>query len=51
MPASGSAAGVSDLVLRVKGNLLREGTRALGLGLDVRLPTGDERDLLGSGAA
>ncbi|HEX2310267.1 MAG TPA: hypothetical protein VHH91_06075 [Vicinamibacterales bacterium] len=48
--SSGSATGISDLVLRVKGNLLREGTRALGLGLDVRLPTGDERDLLGSGA-
>ena len=48
--ASGSATGISDLVLRVKGNLLREGTRALALGLDVRLPTGDEKDLLGSGA-
>jgi hypothetical protein len=30
--------------------VLREGTRALAAGLDVRLPTGDERNLLGSGA-
>jgi hypothetical protein len=49
--AEGSAAGVGDLVARVKATLMREGTRALAAGLDVRLPTGDERNLLGSGAA
>ena len=48
--AEGSAAGVGDLVARVKGTLMREGTRALAAGVDVRLPTGDEHNLLGSGA-
>ena len=47
---AGSASGVGDLIVRVKANGFREGTRALALGLDVRLPTGDEKDLLGSGA-
>ena len=48
--AEGEAGGVGDVVLRAKGNLLREGRRALAAGLDVRLPTGDELNLLGSGA-
>jgi hypothetical protein len=48
--AEGSATGVGDLVARVKANVLREGTRSLAAGLDVRMPTGDERNLLGSGA-
>ena len=49
--AEGTATGLGDLILRVKGTALREGLRALALGVDVRLPTGDERDLLGAGAA
>lgn len=48
--AEGSASGIGDLVVRAKGTVLREGARALATGLDVRLPTGDERNLLGSGA-
>jgi hypothetical protein len=48
--AEGSAAGVGDLVARVKTMLMREGTRAFAAGLDVRMPTGDESNLLGSGA-
>ena len=48
--AEGSAAGVGDLVARVKTTLMREGTRAFAAGLDVRMPTGDEKNLLGSGA-
>lgn len=48
--AGGSASGIGDLILRAKYTLLREGQRGLALGLDVRAPTGDERDLLGSGA-
>lgn len=48
--AEGSAAGLGDLVVRAKGTVLREGPRALAAGLDLRLPTGDERNLLGSGA-
>ena len=48
--AEGSAGGVGDLVARVKTTLMREGTRAFAAGVDVRLPTGDERNLLGSGS-
>jgi len=46
----GSAAGIGDLLLRVKSTLMREGTRAFAAGVDVRLPTGDEQNLLGTGA-
>ena len=42
--------GVGDLVLRVKATVIREGSRALAAGLDTRLPTGDEQNLLGTGA-
>jgi hypothetical protein len=48
--AEGSAGGVGDLVARVKTTLMREGSRAFAAGVDVRLPTGDEQNLLGSGA-
>ncbi len=46
----GSASGVGDLVLRVKSMMIREGSRALAAGLDLRVPTGDELNLLGTGA-
>jgi hypothetical protein len=46
----GSASGIGDLVLRVKTTLMREGSRAFAAGLDARLPTGDEQNLLGAGA-
>lgn len=49
--AEGSAGGVGDLVARIKTTMMREGTRALAAGLDVRVPTGDEQNLLGAGAA
>ena len=48
--AEGSSGGVGDLVARVKATMMREGSRALAAGLDVRMPTGDEQNLLGSGA-
>jgi len=48
--AEGTASGIGDLVIRGKATVLREGSRALAAGLDLRLPTGDERNLLGSGA-
>jgi hypothetical protein len=48
--SEGSAGGVGDIVVRAKATVLREGSRALAAGVDVRLPTGDERNLLGSGA-
>jgi hypothetical protein len=47
----GSAAGLGDLLVRTKATLIREGTRAMAAGLDLRLPTGDEQNLLGAGAA
>ncbi|MEO7408780.1 MAG: hypothetical protein ABIZ92_17375 [Vicinamibacterales bacterium] len=48
--AEGSAGGVGDIVVRGKTTVLREGPRALAVGADLRLPTGDEGNLLGSGA-
>jgi hypothetical protein len=48
--SQGSAAGVGDLVLRAKGTLVREGNRGFAAGLEIRVPSGDEHDLLGSGA-
>jgi hypothetical protein len=48
--SEGSASGIGDVVLRVKATAVRAGTHALAAGLDVRLPSGDERNLLGSGA-
>jgi hypothetical protein len=49
-PVSGSASGIGDIILRAKGNVLKSGSTGLALGLDLRLPTGDEMELLGSGA-
>jgi hypothetical protein len=46
----GTAAGLGDVVIRVKGTAMREGRRGLAFGLDLRVPSGDEEDLLGSGA-
>lgn len=47
---SGSASGIGDIVLRGKWNFLRRPKSSLALATDLRLPTGDENDLLGSGA-
>lgn len=47
--ARGSASGVGDILLRGKYNLARNEFSSLALGVDVRLPTGDEEDLLGTG--
>ena len=49
--AEDSASGIGDLVIRAKTTLMKEGPRAFGAGIDVRLPTGDEQNLLGAGAA
>src|SRR4029079_8136420 len=46
----GSASGVGDLLVRAKTTLMREGPRAFAAGVDVRVPTGDEQNLLGAGA-
>ncbi len=49
-PESGSASGVGDVLVRAKYNFLRKPGGSLAAFLDVRLPTGNENDLLGSGA-
>ena len=49
--AGGSASGLGDIIARVKGTVIRKGPHGLAVGLDARMPTGDERNLLGSGAA
>ena len=48
--AFGNASGLGDITVRLKGTLTRNGPHGLGLGLDLRLPTGNEQQLLGSGA-
>lgn len=49
--ASGSAAGIGDIVLRSKYNFVQAQSAGLALGVDLRLPTGDRDNLLGTGAA
>ena len=48
--SSGSASGIGDVVVRLKARATSVGPLAVGLGVDGRLPTGDEMDLLGAGA-
>jgi len=42
--------GIGDVVFRIKGQVFRSHGYKLSVGTDVRAPTGDELDLLGSGA-
>ena len=46
---SGSASGLGDVLARAKFRILRGPAGALALFATVRVPTGEERDLLGSG--
>lgn len=48
---SGTASGISDITLRVKGTAWKGERAALALGVDVRVPTGDQLNFLGAGAA
>ena len=48
--ASGSASGLGDVLLRLKGTAPKTGPTRLAFLADLRFPTGDEEDLLGSGA-
>lgn len=48
--SAGSASGIGDILLRGKVTALKSGANGVALGVDVLLPTGDEEDLLGSGA-
>lgn len=47
---SGSASGLGDLIVRMKASALRRESMGISFALDVRAPTGDEMDFLGSGA-
>jgi hypothetical protein len=47
--SSGSAIGIGDIALRVKANLYQEPGLGFGVAADVRLPTGDSANFLGSG--
>jgi hypothetical protein len=47
---SGQRVGLGDIVFRVKGQVFKGSKYKLALGTDFRAPTGDELDLLGSGA-
>jgi len=47
---SGSATGLGDLLVRAKYNVYRGTTTSVAAGLDLRLPTGDSDNLLGTGA-
>jgi hypothetical protein len=48
--SSGAASGIGDVVLRLKATAPKSGPTTLALVTDVRFPTGDEKNLLGSGA-
>ena len=48
--AFGHASGLGDLTVRVKQTLTKSQSRGTALGVDLRVPTGDERNLLGTGA-
>jgi hypothetical protein len=48
--AEGTASGMGDVIVRLKGTAVRRGSLGLALGTDVRVPSGDEQNLLGSGA-
>ena len=48
--ARGSASGIGDVVLRGKYRMWDSAKSGFAAALDVRLPTGDEKDLLGTGA-
>ena len=47
---SGSASGIGDVVLRGKYEFLRTEKAGVAFATDLRLPTGDENELLGAGA-
>lgn len=49
--ASGDASGIGDIVLRGKLGLAQGDNLSLAAGVDFRLPTGKEEDLLGTGSS
>jgi hypothetical protein len=49
--AFGHASGPGDVAVRLKQTIIKSERQGTALGFDLRLPTGDERNLLGTGAA
>jgi hypothetical protein len=49
--AASRVTGIGDITVRFKSRLSHGGTTAMAGGVDVRLPTGDQMNLLGTGAA
>jgi hypothetical protein len=49
--AVGSSTGLGDVTIRLKNTIWRGASSGVAVGADIRLPTGSEMDLLGSGAA
>jgi outer membrane putative beta-barrel porin/alpha-amylase len=47
---SASTAGLGDIVVRGRYNVYRSGASGMAVGAEVRLPTGNEEDLLGTGS-
>jgi hypothetical protein len=47
---SASASGLGDVVLRARYNVYRSGASGMAIGGEMRLPTGNEEDLLGAGS-
>ena len=48
--SQGSASGLGDVILRAKETLFKKSSAGLAVGVEARLPTGQEENLLGSGA-
>ena len=48
--ASGSASGLGDVLVRGKFNLVGTPKAGAGIGADLRVPSGDEKNMLGTGA-
>ena len=46
-----AASGIGDVVFRAKGTIIKRERTAVAFGTDVRVPTGDENNFLGTGAA
>jgi len=46
-----NASGIGDMIIRVKGIAWKAERAAVALGVDVRVPTGDQLNFLGAGAA
>jgi hypothetical protein len=49
--STGSASGVGDVIIRSKYNLMNTPNGGVAAGLELKLPTGDEENMLGTGTA